>query len=103
MTVFWLFVGRFFQSVASNALWIVGIATMADNVGSEHMGKISGMVSVVAAAGTTGGPVISGILFEIGGYWASWSGVFVFIVADIVMRVLMIEKPKTRGKQADCE
>lgn len=46
-----LLVGRFFQSVVSNAMWIVGMATLADNIGSEHMGKIAGAVSTVAVAG----------------------------------------------------
>ena len=98
-SVVWLFVLRVFQAAASNALWIVGVSTLADNIGSEHIGKISGMISTVAAGGTSAGPVVSGILFEVGGYWASWSGVFVLVFIDVVMRLLMVEKPSARNKQ----
>ncbi|KAK9859747.1 Major facilitator superfamily domain [Penicillium brevicompactum] len=92
-TVTWLIIGRFFQCIVSNALYIVGIATMAENIGSEHMGKIAGLSSTLTSAGTCSGPVIAGFLFGIGGYWAAWSGAALFLVVDIIMRLLMIEKP----------
>lgn len=38
----------------------------------------------------------AGILFEMGGYWLAWSSAFAIIVVDIVLRVLMIERPKTQ-------
>ncbi|OQE22685.1 hypothetical protein PENFLA_c012G06662 [Penicillium flavigenum] len=92
----WLFIGRFFQCIVSNALFIVGMATMAENIGSEHMGKIAGLSSTLTAAGTCSGPVIAGFLFGIGGYWTAWGGATLFLVVDIIMRLLMIEKPQKR-------
>ncbi|KAJ5331609.1 hypothetical protein N7476_001392, partial [Penicillium atrosanguineum] len=89
----WLFVGRFFQCIASNALWIVGMATMTENIGSEHMGKIAGLSSTLTAAGTTAGPVVAGLLFEVGGYWCAWAGAASFLFVDIIMRLIMMEKP----------
>ncbi|KAJ5899845.1 hypothetical protein N7495_004589 [Penicillium taxi] len=89
----WLFVGRFFQCLTSNALWIVGMATMAENLGTENMGKIAGLSSTLTAAGTAAGPVLAGLLFEMGGYWCAWAGALAFLMADIVMRLIMVEKP----------
>jgi MFS family permease len=94
--VTWLFIGRFFQCIVSNALFIVGMATLAENIGSEHMGKIAGFSSTLTAAGTCSGPVIAGFLFGIGGYWTAWGGATLFLVVDILMRLLMIEKPQKR-------
>ncbi|KAL4996709.1 major facilitator superfamily domain-containing protein [Aspergillus recurvatus] len=96
-----LLIGRFFQSIVSNAMWIIGMATLADNLGSEHMGKISGAVSTVAAAGGCAGPAIAGLLFGLGGYWGAWSGAVFFLVVDIVLRLLMLEKPKAKDKGRD--
>ncbi|KAJ5360329.1 hypothetical protein N7517_009520 [Penicillium concentricum] len=94
----WLFVGRFFQCITSNALWIIGMATMVENLGTEHMGKIAGLTSTITAAGTTAGPVLAGLLFEAGGYWCAWAGAAAFLLVDIIMRLFMIEKPvKLRG------
>ncbi|KAB8230317.1 major facilitator superfamily domain-containing protein [Aspergillus alliaceus] len=89
-----LFVGRFFQSFTSNALWIVGVATMAESIGSEHMGKIAGLSSTLTAAGTCAGPVLAGFLFGLGGYWVAWAGAVFFLVVDIIMRLVLIDNPK---------
>ncbi|KAJ5795004.1 hypothetical protein N7457_001603 [Penicillium paradoxum] len=99
----WLFIGRFFQCIVSNALFIVGMATMAENIGSEHMGKIAGLSSTLTSAGTCSGPVIAGFLFGIGGYWTAWAGAALFLIVDIIMRLLMIEKPqKRRDAESTC-
>ncbi|CAG7965326.1 unnamed protein product [Penicillium salamii] len=95
----WLFIGRFFQCIVSNALYIVGIATMAENIGSEHMGKIAGLSSTLTSAGTCSGPVIAGFLFGLGGYWTAWAGATLFLIVDIIMRLLMIEKPNRQRSE----
>ncbi|RAL01423.1 MFS transporter [Aspergillus ibericus CBS 121593] len=92
-STFTLFVGRLIQAVASSFIWVVGYATIADNVQPEHLGKTYGVISLVVAAGTSGGPMVAGILFELGGYWTAWSSAFVILVVDIVLRLLMLEKP----------
>jgi MFS family permease len=65
---------------------------MTENIGSEHMGKITGLTSALTAAGTIAGPVLAGILFSIGGYWFAWAGAVGFLVVDTVLRLLMVEK-----------
>ncbi|KAE8347759.1 hypothetical protein BDV24DRAFT_121322 [Aspergillus arachidicola] len=107
-STFTLFFGRFIQAIASAFIWTVGYATIADNVKQEHLGKTYGVISLVVAVGTSGGPMAAGILFEMGGYWLAWSSAFAIIVVDIVLRVLMIERPRTqpgtpRGDDQDPE
>ena len=60
----------------------------------EHLGKTYGVISLVVAAGTSAGPMVAGILFEVGGYWLAWSSAFAIILVDIVLRMLMLERPK---------
>ncbi|OOF92874.1 hypothetical protein ASPCADRAFT_210117 [Aspergillus carbonarius ITEM 5010] len=95
-STFTLFAGRLIQAVASSFIWVVGYATIADNVQPEHLGKTYGVISLVVAAGTSGGPMVAGILFELGGYWTAWSSAFVILIVDIVLRLLMLEKPPTK-------
>ncbi|KAL4872896.1 major facilitator superfamily domain-containing protein [Aspergillus spectabilis] len=71
------------------------MSTLTENIGSEHMGKITGLSSALTAAGTIAGPVLAGILFGLGGYWFAWAGAAGFLVVDTGMRLLMIEKPAT--------
>ncbi|KAL2796221.1 major facilitator superfamily domain-containing protein [Aspergillus keveii] len=103
-TLAWLLIGRVFQCTVSNGLWIVGMATMTENIGSEHMGKITGLTSALTAAGTIAGPVLAGILFSIGGYWFAWAGAVGFLVVDTVLRLLMVEKrPVSASSDAEDE
>lgn len=94
-----IFIGRFVQALASTVMWVVGFSTIADNVKQEHLGRVYGLISVAVAVGTSAGPMLSGILFDLGGYWVAWSSAFVVIVIDIVLRLLMLERPKDKGKR----
>ncbi|KAJ5425175.1 hypothetical protein N7465_000245 [Penicillium sp. CMV-2018d] len=87
------FLGRIFQGVAGSAVWVIGLATVADAVGEEHIGKMMGIVSSFASAGLISGPVISGLLFEKLGYWATWTAPFTLLILDFISRLVMIEAP----------
>lgn len=54
-------------------LWIVGLATMADTVGSKNMGRATGITSAAVSAGSLAGPMMAGILVKTVGYWQAWS------------------------------
>ncbi|KAM5434922.1 hypothetical protein McanCB56680_004839 [Microsporum canis] len=86
-----LFVGRLLQGVAGSATWIVGFATMVDNVGMDHIGKTMGLSMTFVMTGVIGGPVIAGSLLQLVGYWATWSVPLIIILVDIIARLLMIE------------
>ncbi|KAL1857800.1 hypothetical protein Plec18170_003024 [Paecilomyces lecythidis] len=66
---------------------------MAENIGTEHIGKVSGLTTTLSAGGTTFGPLLSGLLFHAGGYWCAWAGAAAFLLVDIIMRLIMKEKP----------
>lgn len=72
---------------------------MAENIGTEHMGKITGFSATLTSAGTVAGPVLAGLLFAAGGYWVAWAGAASFLVIDIIMRLLMVEK--AQGQKGD--
>ncbi|KAI9371740.1 major facilitator superfamily domain-containing protein [Aspergillus egyptiacus] len=94
-----LFLARFVQSLASSIMWVVGIITVADNVPVEHLGKAYGTLYVAVSASTSVGPMLSGVLLELAGYWVAWSSAFAVLGIDIVFRLLMVEKHDV--KQSD--
>lgn len=96
---FVLFASRLVQAIASSIIWVVGFATIADNIQTEHLGKTYGAISMAIAAGASTGPMLSGILFQVGGYWLAWSSAFVVICIDIVLRLLMLERPYKKRPQ----
>lgn len=88
-----LFLGRVLQGISGSAIWIVGLATIANAVGEEHMGKIMGVVNSFVTAGVILGPGVSGLLLRIVGYWGTWVVPLVVLGLDMIARLVMIENP----------
>ncbi|KOS46911.1 hypothetical protein ACN38_g2100 [Penicillium nordicum] len=86
-----LLVGRSIQAVGGNAAWIVGIATISDAVGQENTGKTMGVVSSFFLSGLLFGPMFSGTLLGLVGYWPTWMFAIAVLVIDMLLRVVMIE------------
>jgi MFS family permease len=91
-----IFIGRFIQAIASSFMWVVGYATIADSVDSKRLGMIYGVISVAAAVGLSAGPMVSVVLFKIGGYWTAWASAFAILLVDIVLRLLMLENSRRK-------
>ncbi|KAJ5296187.1 hypothetical protein N7508_011008 [Penicillium antarcticum] len=91
-SLFALFAGRLMQALGSACVWVISFATIADQVPADDLGKVYGFVAIAISVGTSGGPLVAGILFDLGGYWTAWSSVLVVIVFDIVFRILILEK-----------
>ncbi|GMF70106.1 unnamed protein product [Aspergillus oryzae] len=87
-----LFVGRILQAVAGSATWIIGFATLTDNVDLDHMGKAMGTAMAFVTAGQLSGPIVAGALLEWVGYWPTWSAPLLVLCLDIIARRLMIER-----------
>lgn len=86
-----LFTGRVMQGIAGSSVWIVGLATVADTVGGDNMGKVEGIMMSFLYGGLLGGPCIAGWLLEYVGYWPTWSLPLLLLLLDFVARLVMIE------------
>ncbi|KAJ5560333.1 Tetracycline resistance protein TetA/multidrug resistance protein MdtG [Penicillium frequentans] len=84
--------GRCLQGVAGSFVWIVGLATVAETTSQDRVGTVMGLVNSFAHTGIMSGPIVSGLLLETAGYWATWSIPVVILTIDIIARLLMIEK-----------
>ncbi|KAJ5190938.1 uncharacterized protein N7498_009923, partial [Penicillium cinerascens] len=91
-SLFVLFAGRLVLAIASSIMWVVGFATVADVVPLQHTAKTYAVISMAVSLGTSTGPMLSGILFQLAGYWVAWASAFTIIGVDIVFRLLMVEK-----------
>ena len=91
-----LLVGRGIQAIGGNAAWIVGFATLAETVGQDNTGKTLGFMSSFFASGILIGPMTSGMLLPLVGYWITWVVAISLLVVDMIMRVVMIENKQNR-------
>ncbi|CEL04887.1 hypothetical protein ASPCAL06011 [Aspergillus calidoustus] len=95
-TVWLLMTGQILQSLASSSVWIVAFATLADNVDESNKGKVLGTAMSFVGTGIFAGPMVSGFLLQLLGYWPAWSAALFLLTVDVAARLLMIEtKPAT--------
>ncbi|KAG6010346.1 hypothetical protein E4U21_006910 [Claviceps maximensis] len=96
-----LLVGRGCQAIGGNAAWIVGLATLTETVGQDDTGKMLGAISSIFSSGLLFGPMASGMLLPLVGYWMTWFSAIAMLALDLVMRLVMIEKKQSRHPQPD--
>ncbi|OJJ59206.1 hypothetical protein ASPSYDRAFT_151616 [Aspergillus sydowii CBS 593.65] len=86
-----LMAGQVLQSLASSAVWIVAFATLVDNVDGENKGKVTGTAMSIVGTGIFAGPMVSGILLQLFGYWPAWSAALLLLAVDFFARLVMID------------
>ncbi|KAJ5497497.1 hypothetical protein N7463_009484 [Penicillium fimorum] len=84
--------GRLFQGAAAAVVWTAGLALMVDTVGKDDLGQAIGYVSMAISIGTLAGPLLGGVVYEHGGYYAVFGLAFAFIAIDIILRLVLIER-----------
>lgn len=65
---------------------------LVDSIESERKGAALALAISFATSGVIGGPVISGSLFQLAGYWAAWSVPIAFLSLDFVARLAMVDR-----------
>ncbi|KAH7369645.1 putative MFS multidrug transporter [Rhexocercosporidium sp. MPI-PUGE-AT-0058] len=93
-TTFELFASRFLQALSSNAIFVIGIATISETIPSDRMGQAMGLITMAASVGTSAGTMLAGVLLELIGYWPTWCTAFALLAIDAVLRLLMIENKR---------
>lgn len=88
---FWI-AGRLFQGAASAVVWVVGNALVADTVGKDQVGEAVGYTTMACSVGLLSGPLLGGVVYEHGGYYAVFGLALGLIGLDIVLRLSLIEK-----------
>jgi len=67
-TVNLLIIARALQGLAAAASWTAGMAIISETFPPERRGEASGIVNASMACGLISGPIIGGVLADIGGY-----------------------------------
>lgn len=67
------------------------MATLSDNVGLENMGQVMGVAMSFVTAGLISGPMVAGAMFQLVGYWPTWSVPLIVLLLDLIARLVMVE------------
>ena len=84
--------GRLLQGVSAGMLWVVCLALLTDTVGPAGIGQAVGVIGVPMSIGPIVGPLLGGVIYAHGGYYAVFGLMFAMLGVDAVLRLVMIEK-----------
>ncbi|KAJ5673762.1 hypothetical protein N7462_009201 [Penicillium macrosclerotiorum] len=84
--------GRFCQGLSAAVVWAVGFALIRDTIPPEKFGRVIGILGMASSVGSMTGPLLGGLLYERGGYYAVFGLSFGVIGLDVILRFLLIEK-----------
>jgi len=89
-------IGRFLQGAASAATWTAGFALIAARYPKERV-RMIGLVLMASTGGSVFGPVMSGALYQLGGYGLPFVILCVFAVIDAALRFLLLPRDSPHG------
>ena len=84
--------GRLLQGVSAGMLWVVCLALLTDTVGPAGIGQAVGIIGIPMSIGPIVGPLLGGVIYAHGGYYAVFGLMFAMLGIDAVLRLVMIEK-----------
>ena len=84
--------GRLLQGVSAGMLWVVCLALLTDTVGPAGIGQAVGVIGIPMSIGPIVGPLLGGVIYAHGGYYAVFGLMFAMLGVDAVLRLVMIEK-----------
>lgn len=91
-TIAVLVTGRLLQGISAAIVWRVGLALLVDTVGQKEIGQVMGYVSISMSVSILVAPLLGGVVYDRGGYFAVYYMAFALIIVDIILRTVMIEK-----------
>ncbi|KAJ5647292.1 hypothetical protein N7490_003664 [Penicillium lividum] len=91
-----LVIARCLQGLSAAAVWVVGLAIVADNVPSDRVGAAMGQTTIGLTWGFIFGPMLGGLIYDKFGYYAAFLLPTLLIVLDVALRFAMIEKSGRR-------
>lgn len=89
-----LIIGRIAQGFSASIVWTNGLALLVDAFGKERFGEILGYVQSSVSVGTTGSPILGGLVYARGGYSAVSLMTVGTTVINVILMLIMVE-PKT--------
>ena len=96
-----LVIARLIQGASSGFVHSIGVSILADTVGDSAIGQAMGFVSLSIAAGMVSGPICGGALYHRFGYQAVFFSAYGVIALDLLLRVLMVERPVSTKTSSD--
>lgn len=91
-----LLAGRVLQGLSAALTWTVGLALVVDTVDAQHIGRAMGWIGMATSIGILVAPLLGGVVYGRGGYYAVFAMCFGLLAVDIILRLAIIEVKEAR-------
>lgn len=91
-SVAWYIVARVLQGAATAMVSVAGLAIVTDAVDRASLGHMFGYIGTAMTLGFMSGPVLGGVAYQIGGFFAVYGVAFGIIALDFFLRLAVVEK-----------
>lgn len=80
---------RALQAISSAVVHVAGIAILSDKAGPSREGQFMGYIGMAETLGLLAGPSISGIVYDVLGYYMVYGVMSILLAIDIILRCAM--------------
>lgn len=84
-------VGRVLQGLSAALTWTVGLALVVDTIDARHVGMAMGWIGAATSFGVLIAPLLGGVVYGKGGYYALFAMCFGLLAVDIFLRLAIVE------------
>ena len=91
-SVMWFIFARLLQGAATAMVFVASLHSMTEAVNEHHLCQAICYVGIAITIGSVCGPILGGIIFNLGGLYAFSGVIFGIITLDLILRLANIEK-----------
>ncbi|OQE40182.1 hypothetical protein PENCOP_c006G05347 [Penicillium coprophilum] len=91
-SVTWYIIARGLQGAATAMVSVAGLSIVTDAVDKASLGQMVGYLGTAMTLGFMSGPLLGGLVYEIGGFYAVFGVAFGIIALDFLLRLAVVEK-----------
>ncbi|OQE12192.1 hypothetical protein PENVUL_c001G00055 [Penicillium vulpinum] len=91
-SVTWYIIARVLQGAATAMVSVAGLSIVTDAVDKASLGQMIGFLGTAMTLGFMSGPLLSGLVYEVGGFYAVIGMAFGIVALDFFLRLAVVER-----------
>ncbi|CAI7664627.1 unnamed protein product [Penicillium viridicatum] len=91
-SVTWYIIARVLQGAATAMVSVAGLSIVTDAVDRASLGQMIGYLGTAMTLGFMSGPLLGGLVYEVGGFHAVFGMAFGIVALDFFLRLAVVEK-----------
>ncbi|KAJ5318974.1 uncharacterized protein N7506_011678 [Penicillium brevicompactum] len=91
-SIAWYIVARVLQGAATAMVSVAGLSIVTDAVDRGSLGQMFGYIGTAMTLGFMSGPMLGGVVYQVGGFYALFGMAFGILALDLFLRLAVVEK-----------